>query len=533
MNKDKKPQEIELKLVLPGPEAETAIVAKMRENDYLIKEPGQVKNIDIYLDTFDWSLLKKKLSLRYRVANGKAMYTVKSIGGIEEGIARRMETEIKIAAPVAVPADIPVKQVKELVAGIIYPRKLVEHIQIRTERRRYRVTSPEGAEIELAFDTSSFSLRGLHQPKRAQKLQEMEAELLKGTSAALKALSSLLLHAFGYSVSTASKLEVALERLKVSIPSKKPPEELRARLDDRLDLALRKILFYQFNWFCEQLPGVLSDIDTEFVHQARVTTRRMRSALKLFHDTIPSGIDDYLSRELKWLGEMFGEVRDLDVFLLNLSRFQMQIERFPEKKKEVFDNWIDQHRRTPLKNLIGAVESPRFANFARRLKLFVEGPLPVRPRAHLALKLISDMAPVIIRQKLDAVIKQGHAVLENPNLKQFHLLRIEMKKLRYACEFMAPAYNGVLDPFINRTVEIQDCLGEIQDTVFTREFIIFLFDDWKGKLVHPYLIFILGEIYQLQAEIAKQRQESFGKIWERFSSGETISQLEAVLFMNK
>jgi len=533
MNKEKKPQEIELKLVLPGQEAETAIVAKMRENDYLIKEPGQVINVDVYLDTFDWSLLKKKLSLRYRLANGKAMYTVKSIGGMEEGIARRMETEIKLAAPVAVPTEIPAKQIKELVEGIIYPRKLVEHIQIRTQRRRYRVTSPEGAEIELAFDTSSFSLRGLHQPKRAQKLQEMEAEILKGSSTALKSLSALLLYTFGYSVSTASKLEVALDRLKVSLPSKKPPEELRARLEDRLDLALRKIIFYQFNWFCEQIPGVLRDIDTEFVHQARVATRRMRSALKLFHDTIPPGISDYLSRELKWLGETFGEVRDLDVFLLNLSRFQVQIERFPAKKKDVFDSWIDQHRRTPLKNLMGALESPRFANFARRLKNFVEGPLPGRPRAPLALKLISEAAPVIIRQKMDAVIKQGHAVVENPNLKQFHLLRIEMKKLRYACEFMAPAYNGGLDPFINRTVEIQDCMGEIKDTVFTRKFIIFLFDDWKTKLVNPYLIFILGEIYQLQAEIAKQRQESFGEIWERFSSGETISQLEAVLLMNK
>lgn len=533
MNREKKPLEVELKLILPGPEAEESIVAKMRENNYLIKEPGQIRNNDIYLDTFDWLLLKKKLSLRYRTANGKAIYTVKSIGEIEEGIARRRETEIKLAAPVAVPADIPVKQIKELVEGIIYPRKLLEHVQIRTERRRYRVTSPEGAEIELAFDTSNFSLRGLHRPRRAQKLQEMEAEILKGSSTALKSLSSLLLRTFGYSVSTSSKLEVALERLKVSIPSKKPPEELRVRLDDRLDLALRKIIFYQFNWFCEQLPGVLNDIDTEFVHQARVATRRMRSAMKLFHDTIPPGIGDYLGRELKWLGGMFGEVRDLDVFLLNLSRFQIQIERFPAKKKDVFDNWIDLHRRTPLKDLLGAVQSPRYANFERRLKRFVEGPLPGRPRAALALKLISEVAPGIIRQKLNAVIKQGHAVVKDPNLKQFHLLRIEMKKLRYACEFMAPAYNGVLDSFINRTAEIQDCLGEIQDTVFTREFIKFLFDDWKGKLVDPYLIFILGEIYQMQVEIAKQRQESFGKIWERFSCGETIQKLDAVLFMSK
>jgi CHAD domain-containing protein len=120
-------------------------------------------------------------------------------------------------------------------------------------------------------------------------------------------------------------------------------------------------------------------------------------------------------------------------------------------------------------------------------------------------------------------------VLADPKLKQYHLLRIRMKRLRYACEFMAPAYEGALDPFIERAVEIQDCLGELQDTVFTREFIDSLYDDWKGKLVDPDLVFILGEIYQLQAEIARERREAFGKLWERFSSGETVALLKEIL----
>ncbi|HPK53053.1 MAG TPA: CHAD domain-containing protein [Smithellaceae bacterium] len=533
MSKEKKQQEIELKLVLPGPEAEAAVVAKMREAHYSVKGPVPVRNIDIYLDTFDWLLLKKKLALRYRIAAGKAVYTIKSVGEMEKGIAKRSETEIKLAAPAAVPADLPAKKIKEIISGVIYPRKLLEHIQIRTERRTYRVTSPEGAEIELAFDTSSFALRGLHPPCRAAKLQELEAEILKGPPACLTPLSALLQHAFGYTVSTKSKLEVAMERLKVSPPAKKPPDKLRIRRDDRLDLALRKIISDQFNRLGEQIPGVQKDIDTEFVHQARVSTRRMRSALKLFPGAIAPGIAGYLSRELKWLGALFGEVRDLDVFLLNLSRFRMQIERFPAKKKDVFDNWIDQHRRAPLKKLCGALESPRFANFARRLTGFVEGRLPQRPRAPAALQLVGAAAPAVIRQRLNAVIKQGQAVLAAPDLKQFHLLRIEMKKLRYACEFISPAYDGGLDRFINRTAEIQDCLGAIQDTVFTRGFIGFLFDEWRNKLVNPYLIFILGEIYQLQAEIAERRRESFAKIWEKFSSAETIRELDAVLAESK
>jgi CHAD domain-containing protein len=89
---------------------------------------------------------------------------------------------------------------------------------------------------------------------------------------------------------------------------------------------------------------VLLDLDTEFVHQARVATRRMRSGVRLFRGAIPEATADTLGGELKWLGGLFGVVRDLDVFFLNLSRFKGKIERFPGKKKQAFESWIEEHR---------------------------------------------------------------------------------------------------------------------------------------------------------------------------------------------
>jgi len=524
-----KPMEIELKLVLPGPEAESAVIAHIREHGYRVKELDPVRNVDLYLDTFDWSLMKNKLSLRYRISNEQAMYTLKSLGAFEEGIAKRMETEVPLDGLVDAPAEVPVKRIRKLIDGLIFPRKLLEHIQISTDRRRYQVLSSEGTEIELAFDTSSFSLRGLHQKRRAQKLYEMEAEIHHGSVTALESLASSLSATFGYSPSAASKFEVAFKWFKVALPSKRMSEKLRVRLEDRLDLAVRKFLTYQFQRFREQLPGVRQDIDTEFVHQARVATRRMRSALRLFREAIPQTAVIYLGEELKWLGAKFGAVRDLDVFLLNLSRFKPQIRFFPSNKKKAFENWIEKHRRSPLKALQEALESSRYKAFERRFIQFLERPLPARPRVPLAMKPVREVAPLVTTEKFEAAIQQGHKVLAKPKLKQFHALRIQMKRLRYAVEFMAPAYEGALTPFIERTVEIQDCLGELQDTVFTRGFIEFLLDEWKGKLVEPDLLFILGEIYQLQTEIAGDRRERFSKIWERFSSEETVNLLKETL----
>ena len=159
--------EIELKLILPGNQAEELIIDFLRQNNYSIEKISPLKNIDIYMDTSDWSLLKNKLSLRYRLSNGKAMYTMKSVGAIEDGIAKRMENEITLDKPPHAPTEIPVKRLRKQVNEIIYPRKLLEQILIRTNRRRYLAVSPEGTKFELPLTHQLFRGCVIQTPARA------------------------------------------------------------------------------------------------------------------------------------------------------------------------------------------------------------------------------------------------------------------------------------------------------------------------------------------------------------------------------
>lgn len=531
MNEDREKNqvEIELKLMLPDEQAEFTIIATMRAHNYRVTDQTLIHNFDLYMDTFDWLLMKRKLVLRYRLANAKALYTIKSLGTVGDGIATRMEKEIPLKKPLVDPSRVACPPIREVVAPIIFPRKLLEQVQVRTERRQYRALSPNGAEFELAFDTSTFQRRGPHARRSVPKLHEMEAELIKGPETELRSLATLLRDTHQYQPSPSSKFEQALSRLKVVVPSKSPPARLRVGIDDRLDLVVQKILTYQFHRFREQLPGLKHDLDSEFVHQARVATRRMRMALRLFHDAVPDISRQYLENELKWLGAALGEVRDIDVFLLNLDRFQQQLEYFPLKKKKAFANWVRKQRRVPLKNLLKTLGSSRYRRFRGRTVRFCHKRLSTRPRAALASKTIREMAPLLIFNLLDAVLVQGQSVLAHPKLKEFHKLRIRMKQLRYACEFVAPAYNTSLTPFINRTVELQDCLGEIQDTVFTKNFIDSLSVNWKKKNFDPSMAFVLGEMYRLQTDIAQDRQKRFYKIWTQFKAHDTINQLKEAL----
>src|SRR4051812_13919811 len=51
----------------------------------------------------------------------------------------------------------------------------------------------------------------------------------------------------------------------------------------------------------------------EGVHRMRTSTRRLRSALRTFRDLVEADWARPLEAELKWLAEVLGAVRDLDV----------------------------------------------------------------------------------------------------------------------------------------------------------------------------------------------------------------------------
>ena len=150
------------------------------------------------------------------------------------------------------------------------------------------------------------------------------------------------------------------------------------------------------------------------------------------------------------------------------------------------------------------------------------------PELPLGMKKISDVARSNIITKFENVVEQGHKVSTKSELTEFHCLRIQVKRLRYALEFMAPAYGNSLNDVILQTVRLQDNLGELQDTVFNQKLIKRILKDCKGKLLDDQLIFILGEIYQLQGEIAREHQKTFKDIWIPFSSEKIIISLNKI-----
>lgn len=522
-------KEIEYKFLLPEPGESTAILDLLASKGYRVRRQRMIRQEDLYLDTFDWKLFRRGLSLRLRHANKKVFYTLKSITKIEGGLAQRREIEIEVKRSIVDPTAAAVQEIQREIAGIIYPRRLIGHITVRTERQPCMITCPGKTQIELVFDSTGFVARGFNKPRRARRLFEMEAELRKGSQAELEILKQHLTGAFDLAPSGQSKFETAIDRLGIVFPVKNTPLHLRVKIDDRFDRAVQKIFEFQILRLDENIPGVLSDVDTEFVHQARVATRRMRSLIRLFGGAIPEKTGSYFAEELLWLGSLFGGVRDLDVFLLNLPRFMQAIEIAPRRSIDILTRHIEQERLALIAELKAGLSSARWRLLRSRLVVFAGRALAKTPSAPLAQTSVKDAAPPIITARLDAVIAQGSRLLAKPDLKNFHKLRIEFKKLRYALEFVNPAYRDSLNPLIEEVVKIQDCLGDLQDTVFTRSLIDCLLKRCKGNVMDPRLLFMLGELYELQREIARTRQTEFHHIWKQFDQDALRKTLAAAL----
>ncbi len=523
------PNGIAYKFLLEKPGADTAVLDFLRAAGCIVKKQPKIIQQDFYLDTYDWRLFRDGLALRLRHTKGKYVCTLENCAKSEGGKNDRQETGITAKQNFRDRCDDVPQEIMQKIKDIIYPRRLITQLTVRTEREPFVAITGDETEILVGFDSTAFQATGLNKPHRAERFFEMQMELQKGALERIDSVVKNITRTFSFRPSLKPTLKTAIERLDIKFPAKNPPDVLTVKGDDRLDVAIQKILAFQLSRLQENIPGVKADIDTEFVHQGRVATRRMRSIIKLFKGAIPQRSAVYFAGELSWLASLFGAVRDLDVFLLNLPGFLAEIDLAPQKTKDVLLKQIREERLSRLADLNAGLSSSRWRIFFLRLSSFSRRKPASKPLASLALNTVCTTAPLILSELFERVIKRGNILLGKPKLKNYHRLRIEFKKLRYASEFFNSAAADRLTPFIAGVIEIQDCLGKLQDTVFTKALIKSFIKKWKGGIVDPMLVFTLGEIYQLQQKISEARQAEFREIWARFDTEGTRERLQTAL----
>lgn len=210
-------------------------------------------------------------------------------------------------------------------------------------------------------------------------------------------------------------------------------------------------------------PGIISDLDTEFLHDYRISLRRVRSVLSLFKGVFAAEDTLRLKRAFSGLMAVTGRLRDLDVCLLERQRFYAQV---PDTLHPGLDSLFavsegerkQQHQRLAL-HLAGARYKWQIAALQAE---FAEG--AVLGAGAKAEQPALDFAKALIWKRYRKVCRLAAAIAPETPDDQVHALRISCKKLRYLMELFAPLFdNAELKTVLKPLKKLQNTLGRFND----------------------------------------------------------------------
>ena len=230
--------------------------------------------------------------------------------------------------------------------------------------------------------------------------------------------------------------------------------------------AARDIVRECFDQIASNVTVVQKLDDPEGPHQLRVGLRRLRSAFSVLSPVLQSPESERLGEEARWLGQEVGRLRNLDVVVNDIVRREARIHTDEVGLAALADALSGDaaQRRGQLR---ACLTEPRAQAFLIDIVRFVEtrGWLMSRDfdQTERLASPVSVLADSALNKRWKKVNKRACG-LETMNADQRHELRKELKKLRYAVEFLSPLFpEKRVKPFAKRLRRLQTVFGDLND----------------------------------------------------------------------
>jgi triphosphatase len=424
-------------------------------------EPSRSRLHTVYYDDARRRLADHGIELRVRTSGDRHVQTVKSGSGVDRG---EWETSIDSQAPSrrggrATPAKRYLKK----------HRSLEPVFDVRVDRRTWKIRR-NGSEASVSLDSGEIA-----SGRRKQDLVEAEIEL-KGGSPSLA--FELAREAIGHCDAPLSFVGKGLRGRRLAQGIADRPEK---GIDLRLDVETSaESAFRQIVTACLEQASINEEIlrrrpeSVGAVHGMRIAIRRLRAALSMFGRMIEG--DDFraLGPELKWLSDLLGEARDLDVIVDGAISHAR--ERHPglaglDRLKER----CEALRQAAHRELNEAIHSERFRRLLLAVVEFAHAGAWLNDSAREPRKLRKTLIVAFARVELDRrlhsiLTKKSRAAIVGEKEIDRHRVRIKAEKLRYIAEFLRslapPESYGRTSEALKK---LQNSLGIVHDPVAVEE----------------------------------------------------------------
>jgi CHAD domain-containing protein len=445
-----------------------------------------------YFDTDDYRLARAGVTLRRRVGGDDEGWHLKLPAGEDS----RQEVRVPLGRAVKQPP----KDLSSLVRAHTRGSGLGPIAEIRTNRRRWQLTNGNGELLaEVVDDVVTAQTMG--SSTTTTSWREIEVEL--GESGDRKLLDTVEQHlgeAGIHPSSSKSKLSQVIGVKRDAIPT-----------IGKKSTAGEVVLAYlheQRAALQNQDPRVRRN-EHDAVHQMRVATRRMRSALQAFGKIVDRDSTRELTDELKWLAGELGTARDLEVLR---ARFEDGLRSLPPEV--VLGDVAARLTRhfAPLeakahKDSVAALNGQRYFTLLNAIDTLLAAPPMTKPASGKA----KDVLPKLVekaRHRLDLRVEAALGARDND--EPLHEARKAAKRLRYSAEVTEPALGKHAKTLRKRAKDVQTLLGEHQDSVVARPVLLELGrGDENG--------FTFGLLYGKEVELAHKTEADLPTLWRKLS----------------
>ncbi|WP_284749388.1 CYTH and CHAD domain-containing protein [Amycolatopsis sp. RTGN1] len=451
-----------------------------------------------YYDTASFRLARSGITLRRRVGGHDAGWHLKLPVSADE----RQEIQLPLGGdPNKVPG-----RLRRLVRAYTLGEKLVPIAHLRTDRFAHRLADGDGRTVAILTDDHVTGEAG-GETARLDEWRELELELDPATDPGrLEEFDRALAEAGASASPWPSKLRRLI--------GDRVPAPPRGRKKPRAGEVVLTSLREHYGRLCRADVGVRLDVE-DSVHQMRVATRKLRSALRTFGSIVD--VSAPLADELKWLGQQLAPARDAEV---SEQRLREQLDDLPSELvfgplRQYLTRYFAREAEEGRTRALAALEGKRYRNLLRALdKVVTDPPLTGRARkpAKSALRKPLRKAAEKLRRAEAAARDLDGLELETA----LHEVRKKAKRARYAADTVKPVYGKKLREWRKNVKAVQRTLGEHQDTTVGRDVLHHLAIAGHAEGQNT---FTFGMVYERDAEAAERLRERFAGEWRRLRKG--------------
>ncbi len=463
-------QPVQLEYAIPGDADPQAIAGAIQARGPCLADPPRSLERR-FLDNFDWSLYLAGAALEQRHWPDDPRPARYQLLWHDLKHAGTSPLEDWSADPAGMLDDLPAGPVRERLAPLLGIRRLLPVVEIHARVQVYRLLNADDKTVAriIVEDQTRLNSTSPAAPSAAAPSAlsgRLRLEEVRGYRRELQAARRLIEAHLGLKPAETPLLMEALACTRLRPGNYSSKLDYRLDPEERADAAAKHIMLDLLDTLEANIDGTRANLDSEFLHDLRVATRRTRSALSqikgVFADTL---VDDYKAR-FAWLQQVTGPVRDLDVYLLDFPDLGARLPAPLRPHLDGLRSYLLDHYDSAQATLAEALAGNRFHRLLKDWRAFLEAPVPEPPpakpsRAGHPIKAVADAR---IRRMLRRVQSEGRRITDASPAEDLHELRKSCKKLRYLLEFFQSLYPpGSVKAVIKQLKVLLDVLGRFQD----------------------------------------------------------------------